>query len=76
VKNVLIVEDHEAIRSMILLPVEATGRSFAVGAGQNVMALTTLPAYRFKFIITEINSLKLICFVKASSSHTMQAVVE
>ena len=64
-KNVLIVEDSEA-----------TGRFFAIGAGQSFMALKTLPARRFKFIITEINSLKLICFVKASTSYTMQAVVE
>jgi DNA-binding NtrC family response regulator len=76
VKNVLIVEDPGAIRSMLQLPFEAMGRFFAVEVGNGFEVLKNLPARRFNFIITDINSLKLISFVKSSSSHTMQAVVE
>jgi CheY-like chemotaxis protein len=76
VKNVLIVEDPGAIRSMMQLPVKATRRFFAVEAGNGFEALKTLPARHFNFIITDINSLKLISFVMSSSSHTMQSVVE
>jgi CheY-like chemotaxis protein len=75
VKNVLIIEDSKAIRSMMRFPFEATRRFCAVEAGNGFEALKTLPARRFNFIITDINSLKLISFVKSNSSHTMQAVV-
>ena len=75
-KNVLIVEYLGAIRSMMLLSLEATGSFFAVEAGNGFEALKPLPSCRFNFIITDINSLKLISFVKSSSSHSMQAVIE
>jgi hypothetical protein len=58
------------------LPFEATGRFFAVEARNGIVALKTLPARRFNFIITDVNNLKLVSFVKSNSSHTMQAVVE
>jgi len=48
---------------MMQLPFEATERFFAVVAGNDFAALKTLSARRFKFIITDINSLKLISFV-------------
>jgi hypothetical protein len=73
VKNVLIVEDPEAIRSIMQLTVKATRRFFAIEAWSGFAALKTLTACRFNPITTNINSLKLINFVKSTSSHTMQA---
>lgn len=64
------------MRSTMRLPFEATGKFFAVDARNDTVAIKTLPARRFSFIITDINSLKLVSFVKSNSSHTMQAVVE
>jgi two-component system chemotaxis response regulator CheY len=80
-KNVLIVEDSKAIRSMMRVSLEETGGFFAVEAGNGFEALKTLPTRRFDLIITDINTpdingLQLISFVKSNSSHTMQAVVE
>jgi hypothetical protein len=60
----------------MLLTFEATGRFLAVEAGNGFAALKTLPAHRFNFIITDVNSLKLIGFLKSKSAHIMQAVGE
>jgi hypothetical protein len=57
-------------------PLRGDGDFFAVKHRKGFEALKTLPALRFNFIITDINSLKLISFVKSSSSYSMQAVVE
>jgi hypothetical protein len=57
-------------------PFEGTGRFFAVEALSGFVVLKTHPVHRFNFIITDVNSPKLIGFVKSNSSHTMQAVVE
>jgi hypothetical protein len=58
------------------LPFVATGRFFAVEARMASWLLKILSARRFNFIITDVNNLKLVSFVKSNSSHTMQAVVE
>jgi len=73
-KNVLIVEDSKAIRSMIRMSLEEVGDFFAVEAGNGFEALRTLPTRRFDLIITDINmpdinGLELIGFVKANSSY-------
>ena len=75
-KNVLIVEDSKAIRSMMRVSLEEMGGFFAVEAGNGFEALKTLPTRRFNLIITDINmpdinGLHLISFVKSNSSHTM-----
>ena len=75
-KNVLIVEDSKAIRSMMRVSLEEMGGFFAVEAGNGFEALKTLPTRRFSLIITDINmpdinGLHLISFVKSNSSHTM-----
>jgi two-component system chemotaxis response regulator CheY len=79
-KNVLVVEDSKAIRSMMRVSFEETGGFIAVEAGNGFEALKTLPTRRFDLIITDINmpdinGLELISFVKSNSWHTMQAVV-
>ena len=75
-KKVLIVEDPEGIRSMMQLPLRGDGEVLCDKRREWLRGLKTLPARRFNFIIADINSLKLISFVKSNSSHTMQAVVE
>ena len=49
-KNVLIVEDSKAIRSMMRVSLEEMGEFFAVEAGNVFEALKTLPARRFNLI--------------------------
>ncbi len=73
-KNVLIVEDSKAIRSMIRVSLEETGGFFAVEAGNGFEALKALPTRRFDLIITDINmpdinGLELIGFVKSNPSY-------
>jgi two-component system, chemotaxis family, chemotaxis protein CheY len=73
-KNVLVVEDSKAIRSMIRVVLEETGDFFAAEAGNGFEALKTLPTRPFDLIITDINmpdinGLELIGYVKSSPSY-------
>ena len=73
-KNVLIVEDSKAIRSMIRVSLEEAGGFFAVEAGNGFEALKTLPTRRFDLIITDINmpdinGLELIGYVKSNPTY-------
>ncbi len=73
-KNVLIVEDSKAIRSMIRVSLEEAGDFYAVEAGNGFEALKTLPTRDFDLIITDINmpdinGLELIGFVKSNPAY-------
>jgi two-component system chemotaxis response regulator CheY len=73
-KNVLVVEDSKAIRSMIRVSLEEAGGFFAVEAGNGFEALKTLPTRSFDLIITDINmpdinGLELIGFVKSNPAY-------
>jgi two-component system chemotaxis response regulator CheY len=73
-KNVLIVEDSKAIRSVIRIALEEAGDFFAAEANNGFEALRTLPSRKFDLIITDINmpdinGLELIGFVKANPSY-------
>ncbi len=73
-KNILIVEDSKAIRSMIRVSLEESGGFFVVEAGNGFEALKTLPTRRFDLIITDINmpdinGLELIGFVKTNPAY-------
>lgn len=73
-KNVLIVEDSKAIRSMIRVSLEETGGYFFVEAGNGFEALRTLPTRPFDLIITDINmpdinGLELIGYVKSNPAY-------
>lgn len=73
-KNVLIVEDSKAIRSLIRIALEEAGGFFASEANNGFEALKTLPSRKFDLIITDINmpdinGLELIGFVKANQSY-------
>ncbi len=73
-KNVLIVEDSKAIRSLIRIALEEAGDVFTVEAGDGFEALKTLPTRKFDLIITDINmpdinGLELIGFVKANEAY-------
>lgn len=73
-KNVLIVEDSKAIRSMIRISLEEEGNFFVVEAGNGFEALKTLPTRRFDLVITDINmpdinGLELIGFVKSNPEY-------
>jgi two-component system chemotaxis response regulator CheY len=73
-KNVLIVEDSKAIRTMIRVSLEEAGGFFAVEAGNGFEALKTLPSRRFDLIITDINmpdinGLELIGYVKSNPTY-------
>ena len=73
-RNVLIVEDSKAIRSMIRMALEEAGGFFAVEAGNGFEALKTLPTKRFALIITDINmpdinGLELIGYVKSNPAY-------
>ncbi len=73
-KNVLIVEDSKAIRSMIRAALEGVGDFFAIEAGNGFEALKTLPTRPFDLIITDINmpdinGLELIGFVKSNPAY-------
>jgi two-component system, chemotaxis family, chemotaxis protein CheY len=73
-KNVLIVEDSKAIRSLIRISLEEVGGFFVVEANNGFEALRTLPSRKFDLIITDINmpdinGLELISFVKTNPSY-------
>ena len=73
-KNVLIVEDSRAIRSMIRVSLEEVGGFFVVEAGNGFEALKTLPIRPFDLIITDINmpdinGLELIGYVKSNPAY-------
>ncbi len=73
-KNVLLVEDSKAIRSMMRFSLEEAGGFFAVEAGNGFEALRTLPTRRFDLIITDINmpdinGLELIGFVRSNPAY-------
>ena len=73
-KNVLIVEDSKAIRSMIRVSLEEAGGYFFVEAGNGFEALKTLPTRPFDLIITDINmpdinGLELIGYVKSNPAY-------
>jgi two-component system chemotaxis response regulator CheY len=73
-KNILIVEDSKAIRTMIRVSIEEAGDFFAVEAGNGFEALKTLPSRRFDLIITDINmpdinGLELIGYVKSNPTY-------
>jgi two-component system chemotaxis response regulator CheY len=73
-KNVLIVEDSKAIRSMIRVSLEEAGGFYVVEAGNGFEALKTLPSRTFDLIITDINmpdinGLELIGYVKSNPTY-------
>jgi len=73
-KNVLIVEDSKAIRSMIRVALEEVGGFFAIEAGNGFEALRALPTRPFDLIITDINmpdinGLELIGYVKSNPTY-------
>jgi two-component system chemotaxis response regulator CheY len=73
-KNVLVVEDSKAIRSMIRVALEETGGFFTTEAGNGFEALKTLPTRPFDLIITDINmpdinGLELIGYVKSNPTY-------
>jgi two-component system chemotaxis response regulator CheY len=73
-KNILIVEDSKAIRSMIRVSLEESGGFYVVEAGNGFEALKTLPTRHFDLIITDINmpdinGLELIGFVKSNPAY-------
>ncbi len=73
-KNVLVVEDSKAIRSMIRVALEEAGGFFAIEAGNGFEALKTLPTRHFDLIITDINmpdinGLELIGYVKSNPTY-------
>jgi two-component system chemotaxis response regulator CheY len=73
-RNVLIVEDSKAIRSMIRMALEEAGGFFAIEAGNGFEALKTLPTRHFDLIITDINmpdinGLELIGYVKSNPTY-------
>ncbi|HEY6009873.1 MAG TPA: response regulator, partial [Nitrospirota bacterium] len=73
-KNVLIVEDSKAIRTMIRVSLEEAGGFYVVEAGNGFEALKTLPSRSFDLIITDINmpdinGLELIGYVKSNQAY-------
>jgi two-component system chemotaxis response regulator CheY len=73
-KNVLIVEDSKAIRSLIRIALEEAGAFMTAEANNGFEALKMLPSRKFDLIITDINmpdinGLELIGFVKSNPSY-------
>ncbi len=73
-KNILVVEDSKAIRSMIRVALEEAGGFYAAEAGNGFEALKTLPTRSFDLIITDINmpdinGLELIGYVKSNPTY-------
>lgn len=73
-KNVLVVEDSKAIRSMMRVSLEEAGGFFAVEAASGFEALKALPSRPFDLIITDINmpdinGLELISFVRSNPAY-------
>jgi len=79
-KNVLVVEDSKAIRSMIRVALEELGGFFVVEAGNGFEALKTLPSRPFALIITDINmpdinGLELIGYVKSNPTYSATPLI-
>ena len=73
-RNVLIVEDSKAIRSLIRIALEEEGGFSTTEANNGFEALRTLPSRAFDLIITDINmpdinGLELISFVKSNEAY-------
>jgi two-component system chemotaxis response regulator CheY len=73
-KNVLVVEDSKAIRSMMRVSLEEAGFS-VMEAGNGFEALKSLPTRTFDLIVTDINmpdinGLELISFVRSNPAYT------
>lgn len=73
-KNVLIVEDSKAIRSVIRIALEEAGDFFAAEANNGFEALKMLPSRRFDLIITDINmpdinGLELISYLRNNANY-------
>lgn len=73
-KNVLIVEDSRAIRSLIRMTLEEAGGFATAEAANGFEALKMLPARKFDLIVTDINmpdinGLELMGFVKANPAY-------
>ncbi|HUJ18446.1 MAG TPA: response regulator [Nitrospirota bacterium] len=73
-RNVLIVEDSKAIRSMMRVSLEEAGGFFVVEAANGFEALKALPSRRFDLIVTDINmpdinGLELIGFVRSNPAY-------
>jgi two-component system chemotaxis response regulator CheY len=72
-KNVLVVEDSKAIRSMMRASLEEAGFS-VLEAGNGFEALKSLPTRPFDLIVTDINmpdinGLELISFVRSNPAY-------
>jgi two-component system chemotaxis response regulator CheY len=72
-KNVLVVEDSKAIRSMMRVSLEEAGFS-VMEAGNGFEALKSLPTRPFDLIVTDINmpdinGLELISFVRSNPAY-------
>jgi two-component system chemotaxis response regulator CheY len=79
-KNVLVVEDSKAIRSMIRVSLEEAGSFYVVEAGNGFEALKTLPTRSFDLIITDINmpdinGLELVQFIRKSDRHRSTTLI-
>ena len=73
-KNVLVVEDSKAIRSMIRVSLEEMGGFVVAEAGNGFEALKALPMQHLDLIITDINmpdinGLELIGYVKSNPAY-------
>jgi two-component system chemotaxis response regulator CheY len=73
-RNVLVVEDSKAIRSMIRVSLEEAGGFFVAEAANGYEALKALPTRRFDLIVTDINmpdinGLELISFVGSNPAY-------
>jgi two-component system chemotaxis response regulator CheY len=74
-KNVLVVEDSKAIRSMIRVALEEAGGFLVAEAGNGFEALKALPMQPLDLIITDINmpdinGLELIGYVKSNPAYS------
>jgi two-component system chemotaxis response regulator CheY len=74
-KNVLVVEDSKAIRSMIRMALEEAGGFLVAEAGNGFEALKALPMQPLDLIITDINmpdinGLELIGYVKSNPAYS------
>ena len=73
-KNVLVVEDSNAIRSLIRVSLEEMGGFVVAEAGNGFEALKALPMQHLDLIITDINmpdinGLELIGYVKSNPTY-------
>ncbi len=73
-KKILIVEDSQTMRGLIVSTIEALGNVEIIEAASGFHALKILPRERFDLIITDINmpdinGLELVNFVKRSAQY-------